>query len=177
MGKTSEQGPAILLGKARVFLALAGYLVSYLNSISSSGKWVETRRELPALNEAKDTGKMPGIWQVFYELRRNLSGNEAEYNYPGRVEEKSNPTHSLNFRGQGRRASRCTVLLTSRPVSDRGLGRRRPDLGTPSSASQKSPKQGPGPNKRKGQRDGTGWGRRPTALVPTNPVTLSWARS
>lgn len=109
MGKTTEQGPAILLGKARVFLALPGYLVSYLNSISSSGKWVETRRELPALNEAKDTGKMPGIWQVFYELRQNLSGNEAEYNYPGRVEEKSNPTHSLNFRGQGRRASRCSL--------------------------------------------------------------------
>ena len=58
---------------------------------------------------------------------------------------------------KGRRASRCTVLLTGRPVSDRSLGRRRLDLGTPSSANQKSPKQGPGPSKCKGQRDGMGW--------------------
>ena len=37
-----------------------------------------------------------------------------------------------------------------------------------------------GPGTKQAQRptgNGMGWGRRPTALVPTNPVTLSWARS
>ena len=68
-----------------------------------------TRRDLPALKEAKDAGKMPGIQQVFDELSQNLSGNEAEYNYPRRVKEKSNLTHSLNFWGQGRPASSCAL--------------------------------------------------------------------
>lgn len=52
---------------------------------------------------------MPGIQQVFDELHQNLSGNEAEYNYPRRVKEKSNPTYSLNFWCQGRPASRCAL--------------------------------------------------------------------
>ena len=53
-------------------------------------------------------------------------------------------------------------------------GPRHPEL-----CKSKVPKAGP--RTKQVQRptgwDGRGWGRRPTALFPTNPVTLSWARS